>query len=487
MKTKQAILLCALSLLAVGCEQEETTVWDDPSFVRVNVSTEPMHLENRSMSVRLSDQDTVMLFDRSNKGVKIYTTDNSDTTAVYYTHKWTGGTPTYASWPASDEYSACRSGGVLGVYLPPVQTLKAANNFAAGSVVAVGMVTGNSTAYKIPLRNISGLVRVGFGDASARSIKIESAGGEAMAGCVDVDYAKLVNGDASFWTPADGHGSSQSVTIVADADSAASDEEGCLTPGVYYVSMLPQTYSQGFVVTVTYADGTTLERRIHSDGIDIPRCELTGDNELLDDTLPDIIEIDLQFYNENDECPFEGIPTDAATARNTESVSGEEYVYAYKYMCDGNQLTKNLTFTICRGANATSDYYAFTKAGSLQHPILFSGSAASAWIKLPGIPGRYLKYVSLDHGNNTAAKRFRLQEGVSPVGKYFSSTLLTAKSETEPVKVHVNIPTGTTTTGQLDDTEMGRSYVMQFTTGTSLRIFNIHLTFTKDDPATITE
>ena len=170
-----------------------------------------------------------------------------------------------------------------------------------------------------------------------------------------------------------------------------------------------------------------------------------------------------------------------------QTAAGEDYTYVYDYLCDGIEMSMDLTFTVSKGSDASaSQRYQYTTVSGVSHNVYFN-PANNGWVRLPGIPGRYLKSVSMFHGNNTAAKRFRLQEepptNADGVGRYFSSTpLVSAPSATEPIETSVTVPTGTTTAGQLVNTEAGRSYTMQFTTGASLRIFSIRLVYTKDEP-----
>ena len=65
----------------------------------------------------------------------------------------------------------------------------------------MGKINGNKTAYKInPMKNLSGLIKVTMSDSTAKSITVESIGGEFMSGHVDVDYARLESAGEAFWT-----------------------------------------------------------------------------------------------------------------------------------------------------------------------------------------------------------------------------------------------------------------------------------------------
>ena len=484
MKTHLATILTGITMIAVSCENEDSTLWDDPNFIRITVSTEPMNLLNGSSDVELTEKDVIMVFDRNNTGVELHTTDEPGTDMVYYSHEWTGNAPSYASYHASSsENATCTSDGLLGVTLETEQKVGNPETYGPGTIVSVGKVTGNSTGYRLnPMKNITGLIRVTMNNSTAKSIRIEAAGGEIMSGRVNVDYTRLENGENNFWSPADGAGMTY-VEITPLESSAAATEDGCLKAGSYYAAVLPQTYSQGFLITVTCKDGSSIVRKFHTEGLEIPRREPAETDDALDDTLPDEIVIDLQFYNENDINPLGEFVSTAAG----QTAAGEDYTYVYDYLCDGIEMSMDLSFTVSKGSGASaSQRYQYTTVSGVSHNVYFN-PANNGWVRLPGIPGRYLKSVSMFHGNNTAAKRFRLQEepptNADGVGRYFSSTpLVSAPSATEPIETSVTVPTGTTTAGQLSNTEAGRSYTMQFTTGASLRIFRIRLVYTKDEP-----
>ena len=94
---------------------------------------------------------------------------------------------------------------------------------------------------------------------------------------------------------------------------------------------------------------------------------------------------------------------------------------------------------------------------------------ANSWVKLPGIPGMYLKSVSMSTGNKGVKKRFRLQVGTDTnPAAYYNSPLVAAADYTEPAASTITFPTTDTSMGPLKNTQEGNSYVMMFTkNGTS--------------------
>ncbi len=478
MKTRSLIIFSLVALFSASCNKnvDQGTVWDNPNFVRITVFSEPMRTMSDNIEVNWARMDKLMVFDQDNVGYELGTTDVT-TRAIFYSYAWggKGKTPRYAAYSkAPQEGIACTADGVMSVMLDGQQPVKAMNAYADNAIVSVGKITGNSTAYKIgSMKNISGLIKVAMSDPTAASITVEAIGGEIMAGYVDVDYAKIVSGEPAFWSPTPGKPHSSSVTITPVEGSDASTPDGCLKTGAYYVAVLPQFYAEGLRITVRYSDGSTLVRTLGAtDGITVPRSNSEAFEGTLDDTLPDVITIRLAFDNEAGVNP---LGTFVATA--AQGANGEEYTYTYNYTLDNAPATKDFTFTICKGAsNATYQHF---QASGLDHKVLLFGAANDGWIKLPGIPGRYLKSVSMSHGNTTA-KRFRLQEeSKSPVGKYFSSPLLASPSLTTPVTETITIPTTATLDTQIINTIEGKSYTMQMTTGSSLRIFDITVVYSK--------
>jgi hypothetical protein len=473
MKTNSLITIMLVCLFAVSCNEDvdKGTVWDDPNFIRITVTSEPMATSTNNSGLLWAATDTLMVFDKTLTGYKLGTTDLTSK-AIFYSHKWGGDSPTYAGYSSAGQEITYLSEGVFGVTLPAEQSFDAVNTYAAGGIVSIGKITGNRTAYIInPIYNISGLLKVSMKDPTAKSITIEAIGGEKMAGAVDVDYALLAAGNPAFWTPTAGKEQSSSVTITAAEGSVASTEEGCLQTGAYYISVLPQTYSQGLRVTVPYGDGTTLVRLYgEAEGFVIPRSDFGEFGKALDDTLPDVITLSLDFYNETDTNPF-GV----FVATADQVVAGESYTYTYSYELDGQTFTEDYTFIISKGAsNAT---YRYVTPSGISHSVLMFGAANNAWMTIPGIPGRYLKSLSMSHGNNTAAKRFSVLENnpnnPAGVGKYFSSPKDKATSATIPYVSTVPFPTGISTGGQIDATIEGYAYTMRFTEGSNLRVFNI--------------
>lgn len=479
MKKYQSAALSILAMSALACNENinEGTVWDDPNFLRVTVSSEPIG----EKEISWARTDEIMVFDRDGAGIRLQTTDN-ETTAIFYTHEWNANTPGYACYPVNAGNVTCTPEGILGMHLGAEQEISSLQAWGKDAIISAGKITGNSTAYRInPMKNIMGLIELSMHKPAAKSIKVEPIGDEIMAGDIDIDYTRLENGNADFWSAAAGKSQSASVTIVPAAGSEAVTEDGCFKAGTYYVSVLPQTYSEGLRITVTYSDGSTLVRKLGADeGITVPRNGIVAFGEALDDTLPDEIKIDLVFYNENDVNPF-----GTFTPTKDQKPEGETYIWQYGYETDGQKHTEDLEFIISKGASGAT--YRYFKPSDIEYQVL-TFAQNFGWIKLPGISDRYLKSVTMSHGN-TYDKQFRLQEKSSKdtPGKTYSCKRLKAPSATEPIDANVTFPTQKGDFGTLTNTEIGKSYYMMFTMGASLRVFRISLVYTKTEPGTETE
>lgn len=471
---KRYLLVILFALIASSCEVDvnEGTVWNNPHFIRISVSTESIKIgADDNYPYSWTRNDSIVVFDNKGAGVKLENRDNS-AGAIFFSYEWTGKSPLYAVYSPAAEGISSPQEGVFTARLGNEQEIGTLQKFGSNAIASVGKINGNKTAYKIsPMRNISGFLRLSMIDSTATSIVVESVGGEIMSGDVLIDYAKIETAAEDFWTPDPNGSQYSSVLIKAESESAAATVDACLKPGSYLVSVLPQMYEQGLRITVNYEDGTSLVRNFGTDyGVKIPRSELSSFEGALDDTLLDVIEIKLQFHNEQNINPLGTFPAYA-----DQKVEGELYIFPYQYEFDGNILTEEIPFVLSKGGS--NAYYRYSEVSP--NGYFFRVNQNDGWIKLPGLPGRFLKSVSMTHGN-TSNKRFRIQEGNHTLpGKYKSSPNLAATSITNPVTETVVFPTGTSVSGEINATEVGRSYYMQFTSGVSLVCYDITLVYAK--------
>ena len=104
------------------------------------------------------------------------------------------------------------------------------------------------------------------------------------------------------------------------------------------------------------------------------------------------------------------------------------------------------------------------------------GGQDGAWIKLPAIPGRVLKSVTLSHGN-TSPKQMQVRPSVNgTVYGYTSRAASQIASATSLNTQTVSFPN--TQSGVERVTTPGTSYYLCFTSGKSLQIFDIEIIYT---------
>lgn len=475
MNSRHLLLISLLLSLSASCNKnvDEGTVWDNPRFIRIKASSEAVSDMGNMMQPEWSVSDTLLVFDENGEAVKLGT--NDPLSKVFFSYDWTRNSPGYAVYPASAALPPA-STAVPGVSVPSGQAVSETGVLAP--IISVGRIEGNKTAYRLePMSNVTGFVKVSMADSTASSISIEPlAAGEVLCGNVDVDYTAMKEGQAGFWTARESEAASGKVSISPVPGSSAETTESCLKAGSYYAAVLPQTYSDGLKISVIYKDGSRIERTlVQEGGLTVPRSGVVEFEGTLDDTLPDEVIISLDFYNENDVNPLGKF----ASGMANQKAAGETYKWRYDYLLDGNPMSKEFSFVVSKGNEANAEYR-FSAPSGLSHNVLFT-TKNNSWIKLPGIPGRYLKSVSMSH-DNTFAKRFRVQEESpdnGPVGKYYSSPNLKANAANDPVVETVTFPTGSSDAAQINSTVQGKSYTMQFTAGASLRIWNITLVYSK--------
>ena len=243
-------------------------------------------------SVNWTSNDVLVVFDNENTGVNFTTTADKTSYATFTTSNWTGKTPVYASCSQAGADAACSS-GILTVKLDPAQVVKDKSTYAENASASVGIVSGNVGEYTISeMKNVQGLIRFSLKTGFVGSISVEAVNGEAIAGFVDVDYSKIAGGESAFWTATPGKKQSSTITLTPDGNAA---KDGLFDAGVYYVSVLPQTYAKGLRFVVMDKGGDTLcSRTVGSEtGLSIARSKIVKLDGNLDniDTLPETISL----------------------------------------------------------------------------------------------------------------------------------------------------------------------------------------------------
>ena len=446
MKIRSLAMFSALAFLAVSCEENinKGTVWDNPNFIRVTSTREPMLERDAKVGFGWAI-DTIGLYDQQYREVPIR--NNEEGSKIFFSYDWTASQPGYAVYPRSENITM--QDGYVTFNVPSKQSISRLETYVPG--VFVGKVTGNSSAYKLnPLKNTLSQFKLSMSDSTATSIRIESIGGEPIVGNVTVDCAKLINDEEGFLTIADDDIKSSAVVITPEPESDAISLSGCLHAGAYYVSIIPQTFAQGIKVTVERKDAEPIVRVMGVEGGCVAKrgevLEFPGD---LDDTLPDEFTVRLDFQ----EISAEGVKKGIWPFVEAKVANDATYTYAYKYDVDGIEMTANLKFFISGNKAA----YNITVNGLRM-------TAKNSRFTIPAVSDRYLKSLTMDV-TNAYAKGFALV-------KMDWSVLYTGPNATAGKPASVTFPAGDVTTEK--DTE----YYLRFTAANS-DIKSITMVFSK--------
>lgn len=496
MKRISFLLLAGLAICTACSKDNEAGKPDpvdpNPSTVEtklsINVAAETKTMVMGGLTPLWVKTDTLVVFDNTGKAVKFTTEANREASAVFTTNSWTeGNTPGYASCSAAVNDAAGTSEGVLTVKLADAQRLVEQQSYGRNASALVGVVEGEEGNYTISsMKNVSGLLKIAIDRTDIASITIDAVGGEQLAGYADVNYSKLVAGDADFWTASAGKETSSSVVLTPGG--TAINEDGCFKANYYYVSLLPGTYSQGLRFTLRDTlDAVLVQRTAGAEsGITIARNEVRELSMKLDDLLPKTITLDLNFYNDANVNP---LGFGALTLDQEDGTNGETYTYSYDYTFQGAAKNVGFDFVMCKGTTSGARYY-YAAPSSL---VYSSGTGthimivvtAGSWLKTPAIPNRYLQSITFSHGNG-AAKRIQLRKEVSGTAFAFTSQAAAHKATATALDTQVleffssgHTLDGATQTG--GTTAANTSYYIYFD-GTSTRVYDIKLVYTNKLP-----
>ncbi len=453
MKCKFALFLASMLPFVASCDSSgDPGSGKEPEKPAVTITATALPIVEGSSSTAITWKatDKIVVFDENGTSAEFSTETAGN--PVVFTSEGYDAVPVYGAYPALSG-SAC-SEGVLDVEIPAQQVETA--------LVLVGKLSeSTSSEYTLPMEHVTGFIKITLQEQGVKSIKVEGNAGETLAGPVAVDYAKLSDGTADFYTADEN--SSSSVTFSPDD----------LAPGSYYISLLPGTFRSGFKFTLTYDDDSTVERVIGEDGITVSRGTVTAIDEVLDDLLPETVAFTLNFWNAESVWPFNEAPADNRTA------DGESYTYGYTWSLDGEEKTRAFEFVLSQGSGENAEYSQTVLSG-FTYPLLYFRTD-NGFFKLPAVPGRHLKAVAMSH-LNTANKRFRVQENSSSTateaGKTYSSPQV-ASDGFEPVETSVIFPTESGDSGQAISPEAGKSYYVMLTMGSSLRMTTLRVYYTK--------
>ena len=466
--------------MAVSCTKEaRTEIVPIPGLLNISFFTENPQIPLSGGDICWSKSDTIMVFDEENNGIKFSTIDDRVSHAVFSTFNWSGKRPAYASLSNLPTMEAICENGIMAVRLPDQQWITDRNFPAKGTAASVGEVSGTEGAFAVEaMKNISGLIRITFENPNIAAVRIESNAGEPVAGTVRADYNKLAGGDTPFWTAISGK-TSTSVTVCPSR--GVTNENGCFNPDSIYVAVLPQTYAKGLKFSLLDKNGDTIlsKNEGYEGGLTVHRNDINVLESGLDDTLPGVIHVTLDFYNETNVNPL-GDFIDIVS----QTINGEDYPYVHHYVQDGEEKTMDMVFGLCKGS-ATGDngYLYSTHNASFYGEIdglsilninngAINGTSGTSpfWIRIPGIKGRPLDVLVIHIGNG-AAKNLEIRE--EPDGPAIFSASSTAGSASALGAAIFN------NKGAGMRLKPGVFYYVVFTSKNGYQIYDLQLTYNR--------
>ena len=356
-------------------------------------------------------------------------------------------------------------GTTLNVVIPTEQ-VAVAKGFQSGANVSVAWSADQSLVFK----NVGSLIGIRFATAAdakkTKSITIKAKKSETeycgLTGSVAVTL------DAESKVPVTGEGSADYVKILPPSD-------GFVEATTYYAVVCPGTF-KGVDVIFTDVNGNEVLRSNPQEYV-LERNHGMNIGQIAApyDTLPDEITISMDFTSNTN--PLGSFKTVA-----NQTVEGDLYNYSYSYLFKGNTLTEKMGFTLIKGAtrdaNGNSGYYQHYKETAYEtKSLLIVCNSGDTKIKLPAIPDRYLKSVSVSFLDTNDRRRFRLQN--ASMNRYLSSAWVKAESATQKATSTISFPNDAST---FPTTSVGVGYIIQFTDKMKSHVADITLVYTKDAP-----
>ena len=466
------ILAATLLLVAAACSEqyENCSVQDtDENLVEVSFYADlgpaPVKTTYTGGVVAWEKTDEINIFsgEQWTKTDAAISSLSENKKSAVFTGLAAEGSGTYcAVYPKAETNSF--DGTALNVTIPSEQTA-VATGFQSGANVAVSYTSTNAFTFK----NIGALIGFRFKTerdaAKTASVTFKARTSEddaetavyyGLSGSTNVVFDE--NG-----VPAAGEGDEKSVTLKAP-------EGGFVATTTYYVVVLPGNY-KGFDITYTPKEGTPVSWSNDMD-YDLLRNDVMNIGQLNEPyPLPDVITISLDFTTSK--WPF----SQTVLATSSQDPAGDTYTYKYSYTYKETKMSTEFEFVFCKG---TGTGYTHNYNGTAKARRFIPSGTADAWIQLPGIDGRYLKSVSMSHGN-LYEKRFKLQRKFDDGLAFYNSPKKVATAADKPVETAIVFPTTDTDFGNLKTTSLGGSYCMLFVEA-SAQISNITLVYTKDAP-----
>lgn len=247
---KRYILLPALTLIVAACS-DRPAAEAEGAIERV-----PETVTVRAHSERLwSNKDVISVFDTDFNKVNLTTSQDNVPSATFSTKAWTGRLPVYAAFCSRKNETTCTPEGVMGVFIKSAQSTDKKDRCPKDGEAAVGKITGSTGSYEVRMKNVSAFIKVSLKTGIVGKINVSSIGGETMTGYVDVDYAKISDGQDDYWTPTYGKSVFESASLVPVSTTS-------FERGEYLISILPGVYSKGISFTAYNDEGNLLAKGI---------------------------------------------------------------------------------------------------------------------------------------------------------------------------------------------------------------------------------
>lgn len=489
MNYKHIFFTAAIALMAtVGCNKMQSNPdGESEQGLTIGVGREQTEEDSKAYIEGLTmkwDQsvDTLIVIDQGLAGTDFLCKSVSEdkTSATFSTSYWTGNVPTYACcyFANYDEkrVKASPSDGVMTVRVRPSQNfLKWKGCSSPLSSAMVGKVDFASGKYSISqMKNVVGYIKINLATTNVAKVRVTAIGGEPVSGWVDVDYAKLVNGDADFWTLTSGKTAETTATIQPGAGGNCITADGCFAAAAYCIAVLPQTYSNGLRFTMVDKDGATICTKTigGTSGVTIERNSVVTLPAL---DLPNEVTIDLYFGNSEGVNPLGTFKTAAQQA-----VAGESYDFTYNYSFDSKEYSLVLPVKLSKGSGGSVySYVRYTNnVYGAGYVLDYSNKAANGWLELPAINGMYLQAVKVCTGNG-ANKNIAIKDRAASASVASGTVIKGTTSSPGEKTIHFY------TDGNDGDTAFGtktttrsKAYSVYMTSAGGTRINRITATYT---------
>lgn len=379
-----AILLTAV----VGCTKESSDLQTEAKqkiTISAECSTKTYGLE----TIKFNKTDHLSVFDSKGANNDFALPSDAPTPgnapASFEGEVTSGSQPQYVVYPY--EAASVISGDVITVTVPNHYAAKNANSVLRGMNISVGEVVQNDGVYSAHLMNLCGIVGVEIGSYAIGLKNVKLSANEPLTGTVSFRYE---NGAPVVTGVANGHTS-------VDFDVMRDTQTNLVTPGKFYFSVVPGTYT-GLKLTLTLASGETKE--ITTDkSLTVTR----GSRTLLPVTLADIqnapvkrsqVLVTLDFYNKAASAFYYD---NAGTITNIPSASGSELTQSMTFYSDSkiDEVTYSFPFNVICQNSAKYRYQGSTMKALDMYP------GTDFCIVCPALPGYYLRGVKCAAVNTT--------------------------------------------------------------------------------------